>query len=202
MINREIAISIIISSIAFGLIFQIQGLAMGQIRPPHQGISPEDIQKAMTYTKSIPCWKGDGDVAASGTNIYTVWECYNHILFAKSNDGGKTYANTMLMSAPETNPKIMNDNVSISASGNTVAVMWDSNSTGISNPVLRTSSDGGNTFSNIVTLNSTPGGINKPIGANMTSTSNTTGAAGNTSAHSSSIPTTKPAGCSFLDPRC
>jgi hypothetical protein len=31
MENREIAI--IISSMAFGLIFQIQGLAMGQLRP-------------------------------------------------------------------------------------------------------------------------------------------------------------------------
>jgi hypothetical protein len=85
----------------------------------------------------------------------------------------------------------MNDNVSISVSGNTVAVMWDSNSTGISNPVLRTSSDGGNTFSNIVTLNSTPGGINKPAGANMT-----TGATGNITggAHGSAMSTTNPAG--------
>jgi hypothetical protein len=46
--------------------------------------------------------------------------------------------------------------------------------------------------------------IGNPAGANMTSTSNMTGAAGNTTgsnttgAAGSSIPTTKPAGCSFL----
>jgi len=55
----------------------------------------------------------------------------------------------------------MNDNVSISASGNNVAIMWDTNKTGIPNPVIRTSSDGGKTFGNMVTLNSTSGGINK-----------------------------------------
>jgi hypothetical protein len=121
-------------------------------------------------------------VAVSGINIYTVWECYNQVLFSKSNDGGKTFANTMLMSTSATNPKIhvLNDNVSIGASGNNVAIMWDSNNTGISNPVVRTSSDGGNTFSNIVTLNSTPGEINKSAGSNMTTGSNMTGAAGNT----------------------
>jgi hypothetical protein len=67
-------------------------------------------------------------------------------------------------STPNTNPKtfVLNDNVSISASGNNVAIMWDTNKTGgISNPIIRTSSDGGNTFGDIVTLNSTSGGINK-----------------------------------------
>jgi hypothetical protein len=44
---------------------------------------------------------------------------------------------------------------------------------------------------------------------NMTTGSNMTGAAGNTTGsnttggtHGSTIPTTHPAGCSFLDPRC
>ena len=38
---------------------------------------------------------------------------------------------------------------------------------------------------------------------NMTTGSNMTGAVGNTTAaHDSSIHITKPAGCSFLDPRC
>jgi hypothetical protein len=55
----------------------------------------------------------------------------------------------------------VNDNVTISASGNNVAIMWDSNKTGTVNPEIRASSDGGNTFSNEVTLNSTVGGINK-----------------------------------------
>jgi len=103
----------------------------------------------------------DGSLAVSGTNIYAAWMCYNHVLFTGSHDGGKTFANTTLLSTPNTNPKIVNDNVTISASGNNVAIMWDTNKTGIPNPVIRTSSDGGNTFGKIVTLNSTSGGINK-----------------------------------------
>lgn len=86
---------------------------------------------------------------------------FSHVLFTKSNDGGKTFANTTLISTPDTNPKTVVDNVTISASGNTVAIMWDSNKIGIVNPEIRASSDSGNTFANEVTLNSTSGGINK-----------------------------------------
>jgi len=138
---------------------------------------------------SIGC--RDDAVVVSGPNVYAAWTCNNHILFAKSNNGGKTFGNTVLLSTPHTNPKIhvINDNVSISASGNTVSILWNSNETGMINPVLRTSSDSGNTFSNILTLNSTPGGINKAAGSNMT------GAAGNATggSHVSSTHTTNPA---------
>jgi hypothetical protein len=101
----------------------------------------------------------DSILAVSGNNTYVAWTCFGNVLFTGSHDGGKTFANTMLLSsAPNTNPKtsvLNNDNVSISASGNSVAIMWDTNKTGgISNPVIRTSSDGGNTFGNIITLNS------------------------------------------------
>jgi hypothetical protein len=203
MINREASIIVTITAIMISIPVTFAPGGSGFISPRDD--SPEVVMHRPVVPR-LECWKGDGDVAVSGANIYTIWECYNHILFAKSNDAGKTFANTILMSTPNTNPKIhvLNDNVSISASGNNVAVMWDTNNTGISNPVLRTSSDGGNTFSNIVTLNSTPGGINKPAGSNMT------GAAGNTTvgagsnmttgsnttggAHDSSIHTTKPAG--------
>jgi hypothetical protein len=40
-------------------------------------------------------------------------------------------------------------------------VTWWTNETGALNPVIRTSSDGGNTFGNLMRLNSTSGGINK-----------------------------------------
>jgi hypothetical protein len=103
----------------------------------------------------------DGGLAVSGNNIYAAWNCFSHVLFTKSNDGGKTFANTTLISEPDTNPKTVVDNVTIGASGNTVAIIWDSNKTGIVNPEIRASTDGGNTFANEVTLNSTSGGINK-----------------------------------------
>jgi len=108
-------------------------------------------------------------VAVSGSNIYEAWNNASAalhgdaIFFTKSNDGGKTFANTMVLSPPNTNPKITvaHGNVSISASGSNVVVTWWTNETGAINPVMRTSSDGGNTFANLVKLNSTSGGINK-----------------------------------------
>ena len=108
-------------------------------------------------------------VLVTGANVYTAWNnasTTSHgfpIFFTKSTNGGKTFANTMIISSPNKNPKVfvINQNISISASGNNVAVTWWTNKTGTFNPVIRTSSDGGNTFSNIIRLNSTSGGINK-----------------------------------------
>lgn len=160
MINREAAIIVTITAIMISIPVTFAPGGSGFI-------SRDDSPEVVIHRPVVPrleCWKGDGDVAVSGANIYTIWECYNHILFAKSNDGGKTFANTTLVSGtPNTNPKtsVLNDNVSISASGNNVAIMWDTNKTGIPNPVIRASSDGGNTFGDIVTLNSTSGGVNK-----------------------------------------
>jgi hypothetical protein len=108
-------------------------------------------------------------VAVSGNNIYTAWNNASATLhgaavfFTKSSDGGKTFANTMVLSPPNTNPKIsvIRENVSIGASGSHLVVTWWTNETGALNPVIRTSNDGGNTFGNLMRLNSTFGGINK-----------------------------------------
>ena len=67
---------------------------------------------------------------------------------------------------------MIRNNVNIDAAGSTVAVTWWTNETGALNPVIRTSTDGGNTFGNLIRLNST----------------STVGAPG------TSIPTAKPAG--------
>lgn len=106
-------------------------------------------------------------VAVSGNNIYTAWTNAtlhtDPVFFTKSNDGGKTFAKTIVISSPNKNPNtsVINGNVSISASGNNVAVTWWTNNTGIFNPVIRASYDGGNTFANIIRLNGTSGGTNK-----------------------------------------
>jgi len=82
---------------------------------------------------------------------------------SQSNDGGKTFANIMVLCPPNTNPKIsvIRTNVSIGASGSNVAVTWWTNETGTLNPVIRTSSDGMNTFTNLVRLDSILDGITK-----------------------------------------
>jgi hypothetical protein len=70
--------------------------------------------------------------------IYTAWNNNSAtlhgvvIFFTKSNDGGKTFANTMVLSPPNTNPKksVLRENVSIGASGSHVVVTWWTNETG------------------------------------------------------------------------
>ena len=69
----------------------------------------------------------------------------------------------MVLSPPNTNPKVsvIRNNVNINAAGSNVVVTWWTNETGALNPVIRTSTDDGNTFGNLIRLNSTPGGIIK-----------------------------------------
>ena len=150
MVNREIAIAIAIMisfPIAFGLLFQAhQALAQ---RPEIPIEPPEEAVKA--------------PVAVSGNNIYTAWNNASTalhgdaIFFTKSTDGGKTFSNAMVLSPPNTNPKVSvtRNNVNIDAAGSTLAVTWWTNETGALNPVIRTSTDGGNTFGNLIRLNST-----------------------------------------------
>jgi hypothetical protein len=160
---REIAIIAIMISftMAFGLLFQAHQAVAQRPEIPIQ--PPEEAVKA--------------PVAVSGNNIYTAWNNAtlhgDAIFFTKSTDGGKTFSNVMVLSPPNTNPKVSvtRNNVNIDATGSTVAVTWWTNETGALNPVIRTSSDGGNTFGNLIRLNST-----SAVGA-----------------HGSSIPTTHPA---------
>jgi hypothetical protein len=148
MENREIAIAIIISSMEFGLIFQIQGLAMAQLHPKTRHEAPV---------------RQEAPVAVACNNIYTAWNNASTalhgdaIFFAKSTYGRKTFSNAMVLSPPNTNPKVSvtRNNVNINTAGSNVAVMWWTNETGALNPVIMTSSDGGNTFGNLIRLNST-----------------------------------------------
>ena len=148
---------------AFGLFQAHQALAQRHeipIQPPE-----EVVEKA--------------PVAVSGNNIYTAWNNASAslhgdaIFFTKSTDGGKTFSNAMVLSPPNTNPKVtvIRNNVNINAAGSNIAVTWWTNETGALNPVIRTSTDGGNTFGNLIRLNST-----STVGA-----------------HGTSIPTTHPA---------
>jgi hypothetical protein len=190
MVNREILIAIIISSMAFGLIFQAhQAAALPPPKFPDHKVPISEIVVPDRVERAAP-------VAVSDNNIYTAWNNASAtlhgdaIFFTKSNDGGKTFSNAIVLSPPNTNPSVsvIRNNVNIHASGNNVAVTWWTNETGALNPVIRTSNDGGNTFGNLLRLNSTSGGVITPAESNMT------GAAGNTTAHGSSIPTTHPAG--------
>jgi hypothetical protein len=115
MVNREVAVAIMISfPVAFGL---LQALAVPKMI---------DLSSAREAVQKAP-------VAISGNNIYTAWDNAtlhgDAIFFTKSNDGGKMFSNTMVLSPPNTNPKISvtRNNVSIHTSGNNIAVTWWTN---------------------------------------------------------------------------
>ena len=68
-------------------------------------------------------------IVVSGANIYTAWTNATSttlhsapVFFTKSNDGGKTFANTMVISTANKNPNtlVINQNISIGSSGNNV----------------------------------------------------------------------------------
>ena len=97
-------------------------------------------------------------LATSGNNVYTAWPNDNtghwNVFFAKSVDGGKTFENTIILSAPNKG-SVVDQNVEIAASGSNVYVSWWTNKTGTLMPIFRASNDTGETFGKIMMLNST-----------------------------------------------
>ncbi|MGB7637484.1 MAG: hypothetical protein WBL88_07925 [Nitrososphaeraceae archaeon] len=72
-------------------------------------------------------------IVVSGANIYTAWTNATTIrndgpvFFTKSNDGGKTFANTMVISTANKNPNtlVINQNISIGSSGkHTISIIF------------------------------------------------------------------------------
>jgi len=107
----------------------------------------------------------DAPIAASGNIVYIAWSNNDtghwNVLFTKSNDDGKTFLKTMIISSPNKD-HIINTPVGIAASGSHVYITWTTNKTGKLETVFRTSNDGGSTFGNIVRPNSTYASIATP----------------------------------------
>ena len=103
-------------------------------------------------------------LATSDNNVYMAWPSNStghwNVLFAKSADAGKTFKTLYVLSSPN-NGKTADFGANIGASGSHVFVYWWTNKTGKFEPVFRASDDYGNTFANIIRLNSTSGGISK-----------------------------------------
>ena len=97
-------------------------------------------------------------LATSGNNVYTAWPNDNtghwNVFFAKSVDGGKTFENTIILSAPNKG-SVVDQNVEIAASGSNVYVSWWTNKTGTLMPIFRASNDTGESFGKTMMLNST-----------------------------------------------
>ncbi len=78
------------------------------------------------------------------------WE----VFFARSNDNGETFDNTINLS----NAMGRSEDSNIAASGDNVYVTWWDNKTGIREIYFRASTDNGEIFGNTIMLNSTIGG--------------------------------------------
>ncbi len=102
--------------------------------------------------------------ATSGKNVYMTWPSNStghwNVLFAKSTDAGNTFKTLYTLSSPNTG-KTADFGTNIGASGSNIYVYWWTNKTGKFEPVFRASHDNGNTFGNIIKLNSTSGGVSK-----------------------------------------
>jgi S1-C subfamily serine protease len=97
-------------------------------------------------------------LAASGNNVYAVWEeshdGINRIIFAKSTDRGNTFSKPANLTSGVGKDS---ETPSIAAFGNIVYVVWTDNSPRNFDIFFIKSTDGGNTFSKPLNLSNDPG---------------------------------------------
>jgi hypothetical protein len=111
-------------------------------------------------------------VVISGDNVYVVWftdkgtpNSNGEVIFRASNDGGATFGDKINLSNTSDTDSI---NAEIAAEGDNVIVTWWERTNATSNqPVLRISTDNGQTFSPLVQL-----AINGTISSNVASAEN------------------------------
>jgi hypothetical protein len=109
------------------------------------------IQIADAY---ITICADDAPIAASGGNVYVTWHNNKtrEVLFRASTDGGQTFGDKINLSN-STNANSAHPD--ISASGDNVFVSFHDNKSGNVDTYLRTSTDNGQTFGDIVKINGT-----------------------------------------------
>ncbi len=136
-------------AVAFSLIlFSVSGLVIVFFANVFQSVDAQ-IQK-------LP--NTGAPIATSGNNVYIAWPSnlskHWNVFFAKSVDNGKTFENTITVSAPNKGG-IADRDVEIAASGSNVYLTWWTNKTGTFMPVFTASNDTGESFGKIITLNGT-----------------------------------------------
>ena len=95
-------------------------------------------------------------VSGGGNNIYVVWGTDKNtvnkngeLMFRVSNDGGKTFSNKINLSN-STNADVIDQMISVD--GDTIAVTWWEHNQTANVPVMRISTDNGQTFSPVLKL--------------------------------------------------
>jgi hypothetical protein len=121
--------------------------------PTQPAAQPAAVQKGgiSVLARAVP-------IATEANNVYLAWPNNDtghwNVFFAKSTDGGKTFAKNIMLSAANKG-HVVDQDIQIAASGSNVYVTWWTNKTGTLMPVFRASNDNGDTFAKAITLNST-----------------------------------------------
>ena len=121
-----------------------------------------------TFSKPVKLSNSIGTSAApvlnlNGNNVYVAWhdDTYKNfeIYFTKSTDGGKTFSKPVKLSQDFVNNSTTIDSEfpSIASSPSALYTVWQENSTGFFDILLRKSTDGGKTFSKPVNLSNNSG---------------------------------------------
>ncbi|MGI8833467.1 MAG: hypothetical protein ACR2IS_12650, partial [Nitrososphaeraceae archaeon] len=122
-------------------------------------IEQEDLA---TSSSTSSC---DPELAVSGNTTYVTWaegdEEDRQIFFAKSTDGGNSFAEAVPMSTYAPSGSF---NPQLAVSGNSVYVVWqeDDAITGNQDIFFKKSTDGGNNFTDKINLSNDPGGSGDP----------------------------------------
>jgi hypothetical protein len=106
----------------------------------------EDIRKVLVPSVGAP-------IATSGENVYIAWwtnETGNdEVMFRSSNNGGSTFGDKMnLSNTTDTDSQ----DVEIDAEGDNVAVTWWERNSTQNEPMVRMSTDNGQTFGSLLNL--------------------------------------------------
>jgi hypothetical protein len=95
----------------------------------------------------------DAPVAASGENVYVVWSNnQSEIMFRASNDNGATFSDKINLS---NSAEFSSAHPDVIASENNVYVSFHDNRTGNVDTYVRASTDGGQTFGDVIRINGT-----------------------------------------------
>ena len=118
------------------------------------GLAPMALQSQLTYAIKIRV--PETPIATSGDNVYVAWTSTKtdkwEIMFRASNDNGATFQDKINLSNSPKGQSVMPD---ITAEGENVFVTWGDNKTGNMEIYMSKSTDGGETFSTPLILNST-----------------------------------------------
>ena len=131
-------------------------------RTGSENISGTTIQSLATSSSTSSC---EPELAESGNTTYVTWtegdEEDRQIFFAKSTDGGDTFAETVPLSNYAPSGSF---NPQLAVSGNNVYVVWqeDDAITGNQDIFFKKSTDGGNSFTDDINLSNDPGGSGDP----------------------------------------